>query len=107
MYKLEAYLHAPEGGGLIIHPQPGKIPIINKVELFYVDDTTGSTFSFMEKLRAKAHCTNMFMKKLTFTLWEDDVQGNGHNPNNKLILTKKAKVDINGVATAEFMLTEH
>lgn len=105
VYKLEAYLYAPEGGGLIIHPQPSKIPIINKVELLYIDDTKGTTFSFMEKLRTKAYCTNMLMKELTFTLWEDDIQGKGHNPKNKLILTKKAKVDKNGVAAAEFMLT--
>ncbi|WP_199767865.1 hypothetical protein [Chryseobacterium sp. Leaf394] len=102
---MEAYLYASEGGGLIIHPQPSKIPVINKVELFYVDDTEGTTFSFMEKLRAKAYCTNMLMKELSFTLWEDDAQGEGHHPNNKLILTKKAKVDKNGVAVAEFMLT--
>ena len=30
-YRLEAYLHKPEGGGLIITPKPNKIPQINKV----------------------------------------------------------------------------
>lgn len=26
VYRLEAYLYGPEGGGLIIRPQPGKTP---------------------------------------------------------------------------------
>ncbi|WP_435524282.1 hypothetical protein [Chryseobacterium indoltheticum] len=76
-YRLEGYLYEPEGGGLIIKPRPGKVPKIEKVELFYVDDTKGSTFSFMEKLRARAVCTNMFNKELIFTLWEDDAKGGG------------------------------
>jgi len=29
-YLLEAYLYAPEGKGIIINPQPSKIPKINK-----------------------------------------------------------------------------
>ncbi|VXC17769.1 MULTISPECIES: M23 family metallopeptidase [Chryseobacterium] len=106
VYKLQAYLYEPEGGGLIITPQPAKIPKIDKVELFYVDDKKGSTFSFMEKLRARAYCVNMLKKELVFTLWEDDAKGEGHNANNKLIETRKAKVNENGIAVTEFMLTK-
>lgn len=106
VYKLQAYLYEPEGGGLIITPQPAKIPKIDKVELFYVDDKKGSTFSFMEKLRARAYCVNMLKKELVFTLWEDDAKGEGHNANNKLIETCKAKVNENGIAVTEFMLTK-
>ncbi|WP_404987214.1 D-Ala-D-Ala carboxypeptidase family metallohydrolase [Chryseobacterium sp. M5] len=106
VYKLQAYLYEPEGGGLIITPQPAKIPKIDKVELFYVDDKKGSTFSFMEKLRARAYCVNMLKKELVFTLWEDDAKGEGHNANNKLIETRKAKVDKNGIAVTEFMLSK-
>ncbi|MGE4513483.1 MAG: hypothetical protein AB7E26_06695 [Chryseobacterium sp.] len=105
-YRLEAYLHRPEGGGLIITPKPNKIPQINKVELFYVDDTKGSMFSFMEKLRARAYCCNMFNKELVFTLWEDDAIGSGHHKSNKAIDSQKAKVNKNGIAVAEFMLTK-
>lgn len=105
-YRLEAYLYVSEGGGLIINPQPGKIPKIGKVDLLYVDDTKGSTFSFMEKLTARAHCTGMLMKELVFTLWEDDAKGEGHNPNNKLIETRKARVNKSGIAIAEFILTQ-
>ncbi|WP_379968306.1 glycoside hydrolase family 19 protein [Epilithonimonas sp. UC225_85] len=106
-YRLEAYLHKPEGGGLIITPKQNKIPQISKVELFYVDDKRGSTFSFMEKLRARAYCVNMFYKEVTFTLWEDDAKGSGHNPNNKPIETLPPKrVNENGVAVGEFVLTK-
>jgi len=105
-YRLEGYLHEPEGGGLIITPKRNKIPKITKVDLLYVDDTPGSTFSFMEKLRARAYCTNMFNKEVLFTLWEDDAKGSGHNGSNKAIDTKKSRVNENGVAAAEFMLTK-
>ena len=105
-YRLEGYLHKPEGGGLIITPKQSKIPKISKVELLYVDDSKGSTFSFREKLRTKAYCVNMFNKDLIFTLWEDDAKNSGHNESNKPIDTKKARVDENGVAVAEFLLTK-
>jgi len=106
-YRLEAYLYKPEGGGLIIKPQPSTVPKINKVELCYVDDTKGSTFSFMEKLRAKAYCVNLTGEELIFTLWEDDAKGSGHHPENRPIeVSSPKKVGKNGVATAEFMLTK-
>ena len=106
-YRLEGYLHQPEGGGLIITPKQSSIPKINKVELFYVDDTKGSTFSFREKLRTRAYCSNMFNKDVIFTLWEDDAKGEGHNANNKAIETlPPKKVNEEGVAAAEFTLTK-
>lgn len=109
-YRLEAYLQKPEGKepmSLIINPQPSKIPQINKVELYYIDDEKGNIFSFFEKLRAKAHCVNLSNEELLFTLWEDDVKGKGHDSKNLLVETAKAKVNPrNGVAVAEFMLTK-
>ncbi|OWP82816.1 hypothetical protein BWK59_13860, partial [Flavobacterium davisii] len=66
----------------------------------------GSVFSFTEKLRAKAHCVNMFNKEILFTLWEDDAKGSGHNASNKLIDIKKAKVDLYGNVVVDFMLTK-
>ena len=106
-YRLEGYLHQPEGGGLIITPKQSSTPKINKVELFYVDDTKGSTFSFREKLRTRAYCSNMFNKEVIFTLWEDDAKGEGHNANSKAIETlPPKKVNEEGVAAAEFTLTK-
>ena len=104
-YRLEAYRYNPEGGGLVITPKPAKIPKISKVDLLYIDDSKGNVFSFMEKLRARANCVNMFGKELVFTLWEDDAKGSGHNAKNAAIDTKKERVDKNGIAVAEFTLT--
>ena len=104
-YKLEAYLYKPEGGGLIITPKAAKIPKINKVELFYVDDKKAVLFSFMERLRARAFCVNMIGKELIFTLWEDDAKGTGHNVKNVPIASLKARVDKEGVAAVDFSLS--
>ncbi|SNV34693.1 Uncharacterised protein [Chryseobacterium taklimakanense] len=105
-YLLHGYLYHPEGDGLIITPQPAVIPKIEKVVLQYIDDTPGEKFSFKEKLRCKAFCTNMLNKELVFTLWEDDAKDKGHDPSNKAIASKKANVKTDGIATAEFTLTE-
>ena len=105
-YLLEAYLYAPEGKGIIINPQPSKIPKINKVELFYLNGNKGQVFSFTEKFIAKAYCVNLEGKELKFTLWEDDEKGNGHSEKNLIVETKKAKVDSKGVAKVDFQLTK-
>ncbi|WP_051349450.1 DUF5675 family protein [Chryseobacterium gregarium] len=108
-YRLEAYLHEPEGAGattIDITPQPTEIPKINKVELLYVDDSKGTIFSYTEKLVAKAQCVNLANKKLVFTLWEDDVTGDGHTAKNLFVDSKEAIVDRAGIATAEFVLTK-
>ncbi|AZA59273.1 M23 family metallopeptidase [Chryseobacterium shandongense] len=105
-FRLEAYLYKPEGGGLIITPKRDKIPRISKVELFYVDNSRGDTFSFMEKLRARAYTVNLFDEEVVFTLWEDDAKGGGHHKSNTPIATQKTKVDHNGIAVTEFLLSK-
>jgi len=105
-YRLEAYLYRPEGGGLIINPKPSAIPKIGKVELHYVDDKKSDTFSFYDRLRAKAHTTGMPRKEIVFILWEDDSKGGGHSAGNQPIEIKSARVQHNGLAVAEFTLTK-
>jgi predicted chitinase len=108
-YRLEAYLHEPEGSGpttIDINPQPAGVPQINKVELRYADDSPGTVFSYTDKLIAKAQCVNLTGKKLVFRLWEDDVAGNGHNAGNLFVDSKEAIVDRTGTATSEFVLTK-
>ncbi len=108
-YRLEAYLHEPEGSGpttIDITPQPAGIPKINKVELRYVDDSPGTVFSYTEKMVALAHCVNLTGEKLLFTLWEDDAAGEGHNSKNKFVDSRQAVVGRTGTATAEFILTK-
>lgn len=108
-YRLEAYLHEPEGSGpttIDITPQPAGIPRINKVELRYVDDSPGSVFSYREKLVAQAKSVNLVGEKLLFTLWEDDAKGDGHQAGNLFVDSRQAVVDRTGTATAEFILTK-
>ncbi|MDN4011265.1 M23 family metallopeptidase [Chryseobacterium gambrini] len=108
-YRLEAYLHQPEGKGsttIDITPQQREVPKINKVELRYADDSPGTVFSYQEKLVANAQCVNLAGKKLLFTLWEDDAAGEGHNSKNKFVDSKEAVVSRTGTATAEFILTK-
>ncbi|KQT25983.1 hypothetical protein ASG22_04625 [Chryseobacterium sp. Leaf405] len=108
-YRLEAYLHEPEGKGttvIDITPQPAEVPKINKVELLYVDESKGSVFSYKDKLLAKAQCVNLTNEKLIFTLWEDDEKGDGHHAKNLFVDKKEGTVDKTGTATAEFMLTK-
>ena len=101
-YRLEAYLYRPEGGGLIINPKPSAIPKIGKVELHYVDDKKSDTFSFYDRLRAKAHTIGMLRKELIFILWEDDTKGGGHSACNPPMEVKSARVQHNGRAVDEF-----
>lgn len=108
-YRLEAYLYEAEGKNsttIEINPQPTEIPKINKVELFYADDSKGNTFSYMEKLVAKAQCVSLAGEKLLFTLWEDDSRGSGHNTQNLFVDKKEVTVGTNGTASAEFLLTK-
>lgn len=107
-YRIEAYLYESEGDGastIEVNPQPAAVPRINKVELKYIDDTPGTTFSYTEKLVASAETVNLGGQKLKFSLWEDDADIEGHNSRNLLIETKEATVNRQGTATAEFMLT--
>jgi len=108
-YRLEAYLHDAEGKGpstIDITPQPAEVPKINKVELFYVDDSKGAVFSYTEKLVAKAKCVNLTGEKLLFTLWEDDAKGDGHNAKNLFVDSRQGVVGKNGEASVEFVLTK-
>lgn len=115
-YRLEVYKsqkklfsddwEAEKLAEIFVTPKSAKIPKITKVELYYVDDTPGNKFSFMEKLRVKATCVYMFKKDIKFTLWEDDAQNSGHSTNNKPIATSTKKVNENGFAVAEFSLTQ-
>jgi hypothetical protein len=106
-YRIEAYLHEPEGKtpmAIEVQPQQSNVPKINSVQLKYANNTPGTVFNFTEKLIAEAPCVNLEGKYLKFTLWEDDVKDSGHNAKNLQIDSKKEKV-VSGIAKAEFTLT--
>ncbi|WP_052248505.1 peptidoglycan DD-metalloendopeptidase family protein [Chryseobacterium taiwanense] len=106
-YRIEAYLHEPEGKApmaLEVQPQQSEVPKINGIQLKYANNTSGNVFNFTEKLIAEAQCTGLEGKYLTFTLWEDDAKDSGHDAKNLQIDSKKEKV-ISGAAKAQFILT--
>ncbi|WP_426476710.1 N-acetylmuramidase domain-containing protein [Chryseobacterium sp. CBSDS_008] len=68
---------------LIVHPQRAKEPKITKVELLDVNYKAipkGKKLSYKDTIIARAYCVEMFEMNIAFTLWEDDAQGEGHNP---------------------------
>lgn len=40
----------------------------------------GKKLSYKDTIIARAYCVEMFGMNISFTLWEDDAQGEGHNP---------------------------
>ncbi|KPH13752.1 peptidoglycan DD-metalloendopeptidase family protein [Chryseobacterium sp. ERMR1:04] len=72
-----------ESGELIIHPQQAKEPKITKVELLdanYLPLPKGKKISYQDTIIARAHCIEMYKRNVSFTLWEDDAKGEGHDP---------------------------
>lgn len=70
-------------GELLIHPQRAKEPKITRVELLDVNYNPipkGKRLSYKDTIIARAHCVQMFKKSVSFTLWEDDAKGKGHDP---------------------------
>lgn len=99
-------------GELIVHPQRAKEPKITKVELLdsnYKPIPKGKQISYKDTIIARAHCVEMFKMNVAFTLWEDDAQGEGHDPIknalNKINLIPVLKpVNEKGIAEAVFRL---
>lgn len=72
-----------DSGELIVHPQRAKEPKITRVELLDVNYNPipkGKKLSYKDTIIARAYCVEMFGMNISFTLWEDDAQGEGHNP---------------------------
>lgn len=70
-------------GELIVHPQRAKESKITRVELLdvnYKPIPKGKKLSYRDIIIARAYCVEMFDMNIAFTLWEDDAQGEGHNP---------------------------
>ncbi|SHM62683.1 hypothetical protein [Chryseobacterium polytrichastri] len=101
-----------ESGELIIHPQQAKEPKITKVELLdanYLPLPKGKKISYQDTIIARAHCIEMYKRNVSFTLWEDDAKGEGHDPvinmMNKINpVPIMGIVDEYGVAEAVFRL---
>lgn len=99
-------------GELIVHPQRAKEPKITRVELLdanYKPIPKGKKLSYKDTIIARAYCVEMFEMNIAFTLWEDDAQGEGHNPRvnalNKINpVPVLSRVNEKGMAEAVFRL---
>ena len=99
-------------GELIVYPQRAKEPKITKVELLdanYKPIPKGKKLSYKDTIIARAHCVEMFKMNVSFTLWEDDAKGEGHDPIinafNKINVIPIVKaVNEKGIAEAIFRL---
>ncbi|MDR2238601.1 MAG: peptidoglycan-binding protein [Chryseobacterium sp.] len=99
-------------GELVIHPQRAKEPKITRVELLdanYKPIPKGKKLSYKDTIIARAYGVEMFGMQIAFTLWEDDAQGEGHNPTvnalNKINpVPVLSRVNEKGMAEAVFRL---
>jgi len=99
-------------GELIVHPQRAKESKITRVELLdanYKPIPKGKKLSYKDTIIARAYCVEMFEMNIAFTLWEDDAQGEGHNPTvnalNKINpVPVLSRVNEKGMAEAVFRL---
>ncbi|MBD8084126.1 hypothetical protein [Chryseobacterium caseinilyticum] len=111
VYKIEGYLHEPEGNSpmsLIVQPQKGddkkatEKKDINNVILSYEDDTKiNKPLSYRDRLKATAICEGLEGESIVFKLWEDDETGNGHHHKNQFI-TKSSPTQVNKFGKAKW-----
>ncbi|SHF99787.1 peptidoglycan DD-metalloendopeptidase family protein [Chryseobacterium vrystaatense] len=97
---------------LRVHPQRAKESKITKVDLLdanYKPIPKGKKLSYRDTIIARAYCVEMFMMRVAFSLWEDDAQGEGHDPvinalNKINLVPVLGTVDEKGIAEAVFRL---
>ncbi|WP_054509228.1 hypothetical protein [Chryseobacterium sp. ERMR1:04] len=99
-------------GELLIKPQRSKEAKITRVELLdenYQPIPKGKILNYHDTLIARAHCVEMFWNYISFTLWEDDAKGEGHDPvinmMNKINpIPLRGEVNEKGIAEVTFRL---
>jgi murein DD-endopeptidase MepM/ murein hydrolase activator NlpD len=114
-YRVEGYVDKPEGKepmSIIVQPQKNdkkaapKEKDILGVKLTFQDGTpVNKKLSYKDRLWATAKCQGMEGEYITFSLWEDDEIGEGHNKKNQFILkSSPVQVDSKGYARWNFAL---
>ncbi|AZB11032.1 M23 family metallopeptidase [Chryseobacterium sp. G0162] len=102
-------------GELYIKPQPAEEPKILRVDLLDINSQRlqkGKLLHYTDTLIAKAHCVGMFGHKVSFTLWEDDAIGEGHDPVINMMnrinpVPLVGEVDHEGIAKVIFRLPSY
>ncbi|MFH7015048.1 glycoside hydrolase family 19 protein [Flavobacterium sp. FlaQc-47] len=93
-------------GRLDIKTHPAGVPKIDSIELLDKNGQKPSKpLSYGQTLKARVHCLHMEKRKVSVTLWEDDVNGSGHaQGNEKNIMQTLSGVVKNGKADIDFLL---
>ncbi|WP_267403914.1 MULTISPECIES: N-acetylmuramoyl-L-alanine amidase [unclassified Chryseobacterium] len=86
---MEAYIYEPERRsppGLMIKLLPGTDKKITRVDLFKIDNTPikeDTILKYNQSIKVKVYTQNMLGEKMKLSLYEDDVNGGGHNKRNE------------------------
>lgn len=112
--KIEV-VRGKDRGDLYIRPQVAESPKIVSVELLDINSRRipkGKLLHYTDTIIAKAYCVGMFGQKVSFSLWEDDATGKGHDPvvnmMNKINqIPVIGEVDHEGVARVVFRLSSY
>lgn len=102
-------------GEFYIKPQEAEEPKITRVDILDINGQRlpkGKRLHYTETLIVKAHCVGMFGQKVSFTLWEDDAIGKGHDPVINMMnrinpMPLIGEVDHQGVARVVFRLPSY
>lgn len=102
-------------GELYIKPKQAEEPKILRVDLLDINSQRlqkGKLLHYTDTLIAKAHCVGMFGHKVSFTLWEDDAIGKGHDPVINMMnrinpVPLVGEVDYEGIAKVLFRLPSY
>lgn len=109
--KIEV-VRGTDRGELYIKPRQAEEPKILRVDLLDLNSQRiqkGKVLHYTDTLIAKAHCVGMFGQKVSFTLWEDDAIGKGHDPIINMMnrinpVPLVGEVDHEGIAKVIFRL---
>lgn len=102
-------------GEFYIKPQEAEEPKIIRVDILDINGQRlpkGKQLHYTETLIVKAHCVGMFGQKVSFTLWEDDAIGKGHDPVINMMnrinpMPLIGEVDHQGIARVVFRLPSY
>jgi GH24 family phage-related lysozyme (muramidase) len=91
---------------LNIKTHPAEKPKIESIELLDKNaQKPAKPLSYGQTLKARVHCLHMEKHKVYVTLWEDDVNGGGHDKaNEKNIIQTLPAIVKNGKADVDFLL---
>ncbi|MCS4300627.1 L,D-transpeptidase family protein [Chryseobacterium sp. BIGb0232] len=102
-------------GELYIKPKHAEEPKILRIDLLDINSQRlkkGKLLHYTDALIAKAYCVGMFGHKVSFTLWEDDAIGKGHDPVINMMnrinpVPLVGEVDHEGIAKVIFRLPSY